>query len=390
MKFVDLSYQYEMIKEEVEKKVLEVMRSQQYCMGTEVRGFEETMQEYLGAKYVVGVGNGTDALFIAMKVLGIGVGDEVITTPFSFFATAESIALAGATPVFVDIDSDTYNIDPEKIEEKITDKTKAIIPVHIFGNPCDMDRINKIAQEHGLFVIEDACQAIGATYKGKKIGNLSDISCFSFFLTKNLGAMGDGGMIVTNTEEYAIAARAYSSHGAGKNGLQLLRNNKTYLEAIDIQEDHEKYYHFVIGQNSRLDEIQAAILSVKLRYLDKWIEMRRKNAEYYSNLLDQAMLQHEQEHGRHVYHIFPFRTDKRNELRSKLHENNIETGLHYPVPIHMQIAFKYLNYQEGSLPISENVCKSILSLPVYPGIKEEELDRIIDIIKKEIRLNESI
>ena len=266
---MNLKKQYASIKEEADKKVLEVLSAAQYIMGENVKEFEKEISEYLGVKHSISVGNGTDALIIALKALGIEEGDEVITTPFTFFATAESISFVGATPVFVDVDINTYNIDPAKIEERITEKTKAIMPVHIFGQPCDMDSINEIAKKHNLKVIEDACQAIGSEYKGQKIGTLSDIACFSFFPTKNLGCAGDGGMIVTNDDELATICRALKTHGSGANG------QKAYNIINNIEEETEedkgtdntvynplKYYNYLIGQNSRLDEIQAAILRV--------------------------------------------------------------------------------------------------------------------------------
>jgi dTDP-4-amino-4,6-dideoxygalactose transaminase len=280
---INLKKQYETIKEDVDKNVLRVFSSAQYIMGENVKQFEKEFGEYIGVKHSISVGNGTDALIIALKALGIGQGDEVITTPFTFFSTAESVSAVGAVPVFVDVRRDTFNIDPAEIEEKITSKTKAIIPVHIFGQPADMDEINEIAQKHNLKVIEDACQAVGAEYKHKKAGALGDIACFSFFPTKNLGCAGDGGMIVTDDDNLAVVCRALRTHGSGENGQKAYNFLNGINEEVeeDKSEDNTvynplKYYNYLIGYNSRLDEIQAAVLRVKLPLLDGWNDKRRK------------------------------------------------------------------------------------------------------------------
>ena len=282
---IDLKAQYESLAEELNKAALGVLSSANYIMGKTVIEFEKEFARFIGVKHAISVGNGTDALVIALKAMGIGEGDEVITTPFTFFATAETISAVGATPVFVDVNKETFNIDVTKIEEKITSKTKAIMPVHIFGQSADMDEINEIAKKHNLLVIEDACQAVGGKYKGRKIGTLGDVACFSFFPTKNLGCAGDGGIIVTDNEEIATIARALRTHGSGENGQKAynLLNNieeeiKTAEGANDTVYNPLKYYNYLIGYNSRLDAVQAAILSVKLKEIDNWNAKKKRNS----------------------------------------------------------------------------------------------------------------
>lgn len=388
---LNLKRQYQTIKEESDKKVIEVLFEGQYIMGQNVKEFEKEISKYLGVKHSITVGNGTDALTIALAALGIGKGDEVITTPFTFFATAESISFVGATPIFVDVDKDTYNIDPAKIEEKITDKTKAIMPVHIFGQPCDMEPINNIAKRYNLKVIEDAAQAIGSEYKGRKIGSLSDIACFSFFPTKNLGCAGDGGMIVTGDENLATICRALKAHGSGAYG------NKAYNIINDIKEDAAeddgtdntvynplKYYNYLIGQNSRLDELQAAILRIKLRKLDKWNEARRENARFYDERLKGTNLvtPFEANDVKHVYHLYILQSESRAELVNYLKENGIATGVYYPVPLHLQKAYKNLGYKEGDLPNAEYLSHRTFAIPMFAELTGEEKEYIVDNLKK--------
>lgn len=383
MKFIDLSRQYTQIKEEAEKRVLEVMRSTNYIMAQEVKSFESNCAEYLGVKHIIGVANGTDALVLALTALGIEEGDEVITTPFTFFATAESIKRVGAIPVFVDIDSETLNIDPNKIEEKITDKSKAILPVHIFGNACDMDAINAIAKKHNLYVIEDACQAIGGKYKGKMLGSLSDAACFSFFPTKNLGGMGDGGLIATNSDKVADIVRALKNHGSGNEGRKALELLKPeFKDDYDIRKGFEKYYNYLIGYNSRLDEMQAAVLNVKLQYLDEWNANRRKLAKIYDEALEgdfrvqKALMDTEP-----VYHMYSLQNPRREELIQKLSENGVPSGVYYPVPMHLQKVFMDLGYKRGDLPVVEKICDEVFAVPVFPELTEEEQGKIIKILK---------
>lgn len=387
---MNLKKQYSSIKEEVDKKVLEVLSSAQYIMGENVKEFEKEISEYLGIKHSISVGNGTDALVIALKALGIEEGDEVITTPFTFFATAESISFVGATPVFVDVDINTYNIDPAKIEEKITEKTKAIMPVHIFGQPCDMDSINEIAKKYNLKVIEDACQAIGSEYKSQKIGTLSDIACFSFFPTKNLGCAGDGGMIVTNDDELATICRALKTHGSGVNGQKAYNiiNNIEEDTAEDNATDNTvynplKYYNYLIGQNSRLDEIQAAILRVKLRKLDDWNNSRREHARFYNEQLKDTgfVTPFEADNVKHVYHLYILQTENRTELINYLKEKGIATGVYYPVPLHLQKAYKYLGYKEGDLPNAEYLSHRTFAIPMFAELTNEEKEYIVETLK---------
>ncbi len=391
IQLINLKRQYESIKEEVDKEVLDVLSAGQYIMGKNVKEFEKEISEYIGVKHSVSVGNGTDALIIALKALGIGEGDEVITTPFTFFATAESISFVGATPVFVDVDINTFNIDPEKIEEKRTDKTKAIMPVHIFGQPCDMDAINEIAKKYNLKVIEDACQAIGSEYKGKKAGSLSDIACFSFFPTKNLGCAGDGGMIVTNDDNLATVCRALRAHGSGADGQKAYNiiNNIKEEEIKDTDADNTvynplKYYNYLIGQNSRLDELQAAILRVKLRKLDKWNDARREHAKFYSDGLKNTNLVVPFEAGniKHVYHLYILQSDNRSEMVNYLKDKGIATGVYYPIPLHLQKAYKDLGYKEGDLPNAEYLSHRTFAIPMFAELTDEEKEYIVDTIKK--------
>ena len=359
--FVDLKRQFDLIKNEVTTKINEVLRNTHFILGEEVEKFEEEFANYCGVKYGVGVASGSDALTLSLKVLGIGKEDEVITAPNTFIATVDAISRNGATPVFVDIDPETCNIDVAEIEEKITDKTKAIIPVHLYGQPADMDEIIKIAKKYDLKIIEDACQAHGAEYKGKKVGSLSDVGCFSFYPAKNLGAYGDGGMVVTNNEQIAERIKMLRNYGQSK-----------------------KYYHDFIGYNSRLDEIQAAVLRVKLRYLDEWNDKRREHAKLYNDLLENVSgieTPTEKEFVKHVYHLYVIRCKNRNELQNYLSSKGVSTGIHYPIPVHLQKAYKHLEYKEGDFPITEKYAKEILSLPMFPELTDEEIEVVVGLIR---------
>lgn len=388
---INLKKQYETISEEANTRVCEVLTSAQYIMGENVKQFEKEFSEYIGVKHSISVGNGTDALVIALEALGIGEGDEVITTPFTFFATAESISSVEATPVFVDVRLDTFNIDPTKIEEKITPRTKAIMPVHIFGQAADMDEINEIARRHNLKVIEDACQAVGAEYRGRKTGTLGDIACFSFFPTKNLGCAGDGGMIVTNNDELATICRALKAHGSGENGKKAYNILNNIVE--EVEEDRAtdntvynplKYYNYLIGHNSRLDEVQAAILRIKLPLLDGWNEKRRENAKFYNQQLSNTELvtPYEDDYVKHIYHMYILQSEKREELVEFLRENGISTGIYYPVPIHLQKAYTKLGYKEGSLPNAEYLSKRTFAIPMFAELTDEEKEYIVENLKK--------
>ena len=348
---IDLKAQYNSLAEELNKVTIDVLSSANYIMGKNVLEFEKEFAEFLGVKHAISVGNGTDALVVALKAMGIGEGDEVITTPFTFFATAEAISAVGATPVFVDVNKEDFNIDATKIEEKITNKTKAIMPVHIFGQCADMDSINEIAKKHNLFVVEDACQAIGGKYKGKRIGSLGDVACFSFFPTKNLGCAGDGGMIVTDNDEIAIIARALRTHGSGENGqraFNLLNNIEENIEtsegANDTVYNPLKYYNYLIGFNTRLDAIQAAILRVKLKEIDKWNARRREIVNEYNEAFKNVDLvtPYCNDNVEHVYHMYILQSENREEVLTKLKEKGVATGVYYPIPLHLQKVYKDL------------------------------------------------
>ena len=387
---INLKKQYDTIKETADEKILEVLHSAQYIMGQNVKEFEKEFASYLGVKYAVTVGNGTDALIIALKALGIGEHDEVITSPFTFFSTAEAIAAVGAIPVFVDVKLDTFNIDPAGIESKVTDKTKAIMPVHIFGQPAEMDEINAIAKKYNLKVIEDACQAVGAEYKGRKTGTLGDMACFSFFPTKNLGCAGDGGAIVTDNDELATICRALKAHGSGENGQKAynLLNNISEDVAEDKSEDNTvynplKYYNYLIGHNSRLDELQAALLRVKLPQLDKWNGLRREHADLYNSELKETKLvvPHEDDDVKHVYHMYMLQSENRTEIINHLKENGIATGVYYPVPLHLQKAFLNLGYKEEDMPNAEYLSHRTFAIPMFAELAEEEQKYICKVIK---------
>ncbi len=355
--FVDLKREYTEIKEEINESIQRVIKNGVFILGEEGEKFEEDFSSYVGAKYGVGVNSGSDALFLTLKALGISKGDEVITVSHTFIATADAITRNHATPIFVDVNPETYCIDAEKIEEKITKKTKAILPVHIYGHPADMDPILELAQTYDLYVIEDACQAHGAEYRGKKVGSIGAVGCFSFYPIKNLGAYGDGGIIVTNSEE--IAAK-----------LRMLRN---YGQL-------QKYHHELSGLNSRLDEIQAAILRVKLRHLDKWNSKRRENAKLYNELLaDTEIITPIEKNAKHVYHLYVVRYKKRDALQQYFLRNEIQSLIHYPIPVHKQKDYLSSNYV---LSVTEKISKEILSLPMFPQLTEKEIETVAATIVK--------
>jgi len=365
IKFLDLSSQYKSIKKEIDKAIKRVLESNQFIGGDEVKEFEKEIAKFCSTKYALSVNSGTDALFLSLKALGIGLGDEVITTPFTFISTAEVIANCGAKPVFVDIDPKTFNINPLKIEEKINKKTKAIIPVHLFGQMADMTRIMRIARKYGLYVIEDAAQAIGAEYKNKKAGTFSDLGCFSFFPSKNLGGYGDGGMVVSNNEELAEKIRLLKNHGSSPK---------------------EKYLNLILGTNSRLDTIQAAILRVKLKHLEEWSKARAKKAGLYTNQLGKLkeLITPSIASGRtHIFHQYTVRVNKqvRNKLVSYLNKQGIPTMIYYPVPLHLQPAFKYLGYKKGDFPEAEKASEEVISLPIYPELNKNDQNFIIKKIR---------
>lgn len=358
---VDLKRQYLSIKKEIDEAIQKVIDKSAFIMGENVEGFENEFAKFCGVKYGVGTSSGTTALHLALVACGIKQGDEVITVPYTFIATTEAISHTGAKVVFLDIEDRSYNMDSEKIEQAITGKTKAIIPVHLFGHPADMDKIMEIAKKHNLIVIEDACQAHGAEYKGKKVGSLGDIACFSFYPGKNLGAYGDAGMAVSDNQELVEKMRLLRNHGYQK-----------------------KYYHEIEGYNYRLDAIQAAILRVKLRHLEEWTEKRRKNAKLYDELLkgNGVKTPLEMEYAKHVYHLYVIGIEEREELYLRLKKNEISTAIHYPLPLHLQQAYSYLGYKKGDFPVSEACTERLLSLPMFPELTEDEIKRIVEIIKK--------
>lgn len=390
VKILDLQRQYQKIKEEVESAVCRQMQSGQYIMGKAVMDFEKSFAEYIGVKHAIAVNSGTDALIIALRATGIRPGNEVITTPFTFFATTEAIAAIGATPVFVDVCEDTYNIDSAKIEEKITDKTKAILPVHIFGQPAEMGEINAIARKHNLVVIEDACQAAGAEYKGKKAGALGKIGCFSFFPTKNLGAFGDGGMITTNDDELDVICRAMREHGAAQNGAKarfLLDGIEDELKgglSEDALYNPYKYYNYLIAYNSRLDAIQAVVLNIKIKYLDSFNKRRAEIAEYYNKAFAEIkdIITPKANGGGISWHQYVLCCSHKDELGNFLASKKVGSAAFYPVPLHLQKAFSYLNYKEGDLPVAEGLTKRTVCLPIYPELEKEEQDYVIQCVKE--------
>lgn len=388
---LNLKRQYTYLKDDIEKVISNILESGAYINGSYTKELESKLAKYLDVKHVIGVANGTDALVITLEALGIKEGDEVITTPFTFFATAEAISVVGAKPVFVDISLDDFNIDVNKIEEAITERTKAIMPVHIFGTPADMDKINEIAKKYNLYVIEDACQAIGAKYRDRMVGGLGDIACFSFFPTKNLGTYGDGGLITTNSDEIAAICRALKAHGSGVNGeiaFNLLNNIEEKVEEDKCTNDTvynpKKYYNYLIGHNSRLDEIHAGILSVKLDYLDRWNNQRIENTKYFDeNLKDTELkLMKLDENNKNVYHMYIVQSENREELTKKLDEAGIGYGVYYPVPLHLQKVYKDLGYKVGDLPNAEYLSTRTLAIPVDPEMTEEERKYIVEILKK--------
>ena len=357
---VDLRRQYLPLEKEILSEIQDVLQGMDLFLGRNVQALEREFSEYCGARYGVGLGSGTDALVVALRALNVGHGDEVITVSNTFVATAQAIVLVGARPVMVDIDPETHTLDPHLIEEAINHRTKAIIPVHLYGHPADMDPILEIAKGRGLRVIEDACQAHGAKYRSLPMGSLgSDAVCFSFYCSKNLGAYGEAGMLVTNREEVAKEARVLRDHGS-----------------------EEKYRHVSVGYNSRLDEIQAAILRVKLPHLDEWNDRRWTVAQTYNDGLASLplILPTEQVWARHVYHLYVVRTSRRDDLLGWLNARNIKAGIHYPIPVHQQVAYRHFRRQSRNLPITEQVAGEVLSLPMYPDLEPEQVQEVVDAV----------
>jgi dTDP-4-amino-4,6-dideoxygalactose transaminase len=358
---LDLKAQYAAIRDEVMQEIGEVCESQIFALGPAVAEFEKNVAAYCNSKHAIGVSSGTDALLVSLMALGVKSGDEVITTPFSFFATAGCVVRVGARPVFVDVEPDSYNIDPDAIEEKITEKMRAVIPVHLFGQLARMEAITEIARRHNLAVIEDAAQAIGASRNGTLAGNFGDCGCFSFYPTKNLGGFGDGGLVTTNSDSLADDIRTLRDHG-----------------------QKPRYFYKVIGGNFRLDGIQGAVLNVKLKYLDDWNEKRRQNAALYDSLfagspvgtpaIDSGNVS--------IYHQYTVTVPERDELQKYLTANDIGSAVFYPKPLHLQDCFKELGYKEGDMPVAERLCNEVLSLPVYPELSKQEIEYVAGTILK--------
>jgi dTDP-4-amino-4,6-dideoxygalactose transaminase len=358
--FIDLKAQYHSIKPEIDAAISRVLESSEFVLGKEVAAFEEEFASYCRVKHAVGVNSGTSALHLALLAAGIGSSHEVITVPFTFVATVATICHTGARPVFVDIEPESMTMNPNALEAVITDKTKAIVPVHLFGQPADMDPILEIARRFSLVVIEDAAQAHGAEYKQKRVGGIGHLGCFSFYPTKNLGAYGEGGMIVTDNPQYDSM-------------LRLLRNWGS----------ERRYFHDIKAFNYRMEGLQGAILRVKLKYLDAWIEARRRHAQRYKDLLVDAGVQTPQESTgtRHVYHAYAIRTAGRDALQTALHKGQVGTAIHYPLGLHMQPAYSDLGYREGQFPVTESIAKRILSLPIYAELTPLQQDTVASVLK---------
>lgn len=370
---LDLKAQYQSIKSEIDAAIAGVLASGQFVLGKEVAAFEEEFAAHCGAAHAIAVNSGTSALHLALLAASVGPGDEVITVPFTFVASVAAILYTGARPVFVDIEPDSYNIDVRQVERAITPRTKAILPVHLYGQPADLDPIIEIARRRNLIVIEDAAQAQGAEYLGgagdsagqpaegrsRRVGALGDIGCFSFYPSKNLGAYGEGGALVTNNPAYARTLRLLRDWGSEK-----------------------KYEHALKGYNYRLETLQGAILRVKLRHLDRWNDARRAHAAQYSRLLAQAgiTLPREMPYARHVYHAYTVRTDSRSELRRHLEESGIQTAIHYPIPVHLQPGYADLGYGQGDFPVAEQAAREVLSLPIYPELTSDQVDAVAEAV----------
>jgi dTDP-4-amino-4,6-dideoxygalactose transaminase len=360
IKFVDLAREYSQIRKEVMVAIQRVLDRQTFILGQETEMFEHEFSKYVGTEYGIGVNSGSDALFLAVRALGVGRDDEVVTVSHTFISTVDAITRNEARPVLVDIDPESCTLDVSQLENAISSKTRAIVPVHLYGHPADMDPVLEVAEKHGLYVIEDASQAHGAQYKGKKVGALGDLGCFSFYPSKNLGGYGDSGMIVTEDRELAEKLRMLRNYGQPK-----------------------KYHHEMVGVNSRMDEIQAAILRVKLKRLDNWNENRRLAARLYNELLSRSgvVTPIERYYAKHVYHLYVIRSNKREELQSHLSAKGIQTQVHYPVPVHRQKP--YLDSaSEVSLPVTERICNEVLSLPMHPWLTEDEVSSIVKAIRE--------
>jgi dTDP-4-amino-4,6-dideoxygalactose transaminase len=361
--FLDLKAQYTSIKPEIDAAIQKILDSTQFVLGEEVAGFEREFATYCGAKHGIAVNSGTSALHLALLAAGVGPGDEVITIPFTFVATVSAICYTGAKPVFVDIDPVTFTMDPSQVERAITPRTKAILPVHLYGQMADMDAILAVAQRHNIPVIEDACQAHGAEYKGRRAGSLGVSGCFSFYPGKNLGAYGEGGIVVTSNDEHAKTIRMLRDWGQEK-----------------------RYHHVLKGFNYRMEGFQGAILRVKLRHLEAWTEARRERARQYDTLLEgspNVAAPEQLADRRHVYHIYAVRTADRDALQKTLQAEGVQTGLHYPIPVHLQVAHADLGYKEGDFPQSEAAAREVLSLPMFPEMTATQVEQVVAAVRQE-------
>ena len=355
-----LEGQYRQVRPDLKRRIRRIFESHRFILGENSRELEAKVARYVGARFAVGLASGSDALYLSLMAMGIGAGDEVITTPFTFFASAGAIVRTGAKPVFADIDLQTFNINPAAAKKKITRKTRAILPVHLFGLPCEMDEIGRLVKKHKLFVVEDAAQSFGAEYHGRQTGSLGHAGCFSFYPTKNFGAAGDGGMVVTSSKSLALKIQRLRDHGQAK-----------------------KYYHESVGLNSRLDEIQAAVLLTKLPWIEKWNRLRQTHAADYNKALKGLPLQTPRcpEGFRHVYHLYSILTEKRDSLAKALDRQGIGAGVYYPLPLHLQPCLRRLGYRKGDFPVSEEVSGKILSLPMYPELSADAKHAVIRALK---------
>ncbi|HWD92910.1 MAG TPA: DegT/DnrJ/EryC1/StrS family aminotransferase [Verrucomicrobiae bacterium] len=358
--YFDLPAQIRGLRKELDAAIARTLDNCSFCLGPDVAQFEKDFAKFLGAQHCVGFNSGTSALHVALLLLGVGPGDEVITTPFTFVATSWAISYVGAKPVYVDIDDASFNIDPNLIERAITSHTKAILPVHLYGRPFDIDPILEIARRKKLPLVEDAAQAAGATYKGKTVGTFGEMSCFSFYPGKNLGACGEGGALVTNDNKFAARARSLREHGSTV-----------------------RYYHDEVGYNYRMEGIQGAVLGVKLKHLAKWNERRRAVAKIYGELLSETPLQlpRETDQAQSAQHIYVVRHPRRDELKKHLEANGVGCALHYPVPLHLQKCYASLGHQPGDFPVAEKAARECLSLPTYPELTDRQIQRVTDVIK---------
>jgi len=363
---LDLKAQYLEIRQDIDDAMRRVMESQRFIGGPEVSSLEEEIARYSQTPHAIACASGTDALLLSLRALGVGPGDEVVTTAYSFFASAGTIVNAGGTPVFMDIDPKSYNLDPHRLEAAITPKTKAVVAVHLYGQCCDLTAVKAVCDKHQVWLIEDAAQSIGAEWDGKRSGSVGDFGCFSFFPSKNLGGAGDGGMIVTRNAEFAEKLRLLREHGA-----------------------KPKYYHSIVGTNSRLDALQAAILRVKLKHLDRWSEARARNADRYDRLFEGTKIGRpfRDPRARHIYNQYVIRVPKRDELKQRLADRGIGTEIYYPVPLHLQQCFASLGYQAGDLPHSEAAALETLALPIYPELGEERLRYVAQSVREAIELS---